>query len=709
MLEKRPWTKLVVLLLGFVIVLLLWHELSTPRYIVVPASTTISTPYTVLTKDDPGFTEKVLHVPENDYNQLIDLNFNFSMINFICNETIPLLLLVLVHSAPSNFEKRQTIRETWGEKEDNVKVLFMVGSVGTHSEHLQKMIEAENVLHNDVIQGSFADTYRNLTYKHVMTLKYFVYHCPQAKYILKTDDDVFVNMPTMKNFLIYDLSPHGARKGLFCTPRYNSLVLRSYRSKWRVSFSEYPERVYPAYCPGWALLYTPDVIFAIYKEAQKSNFFWIDDIHITGTLFKKLNFTHTNIEPLVLSESNLYNIVYRSYNVSQPFLFGSANMLEKEIRKLWNFVKKREAQRFIFSDITNQLNMLEKRPWTKLVVLLLGFVIVLLLWHELSTPRYIVVPASTTISTPYTVLTKDDPGFTEKVLHVPENDYNQLIDLNFNFSMINFICNETIPLLLLVLVHSAPSNFEKRQTIRETWGEKEDNVKVLFMVGSVGTHSEHLQKMIEAENVLHNDVIQGSFADTYRNLTYKHVMTLKYFVYHCPQAKYILKTDDDVFVNMPTMKNFLIYDLSPHGARKGLFCTPRYNSLVLRSYRSKWRVSFSEYPERVYPTHCPGWALLYTPDVIFAIYKEAQKSNFFWIDDIHITGTLFKKLNFTHTNIEPLVLSESNLYNIVYRSYNVSQPFLFGSANMLEKEIRKLWNFVKKREAQRFIFSDITN
>ncbi|XP_050517106.1 beta-1,3-galactosyltransferase 5-like [Diabrotica virgifera virgifera] len=353
MLEKRPWTKLVVLLLGFVIVLLLWHELSTPRYIVVPASTTISTPYTVLTKDDPGFTEKVLHVPENDYNQLIDLNFNFSMINFICNETIPLLLLVLVHSAPSNFEKRQTIRETWGEKEDNVKVLFMVGSVGTHSEHLQKMIEAENVLHNDVIQGSFADTYRNLTYKHVMTLKYFVYHCPQAKYILKTDDDVFVNMPTMKNFLIYDLSPHGARKGLFCTPRYNSLVLRSYRSKWRVSFSEYPERVYPAYCPGWALLYTPDVIFAIYKEAQKSNFFWIDDIHITGTLFKKLNFTHTNIEPLVLSESNLYNIVYRSYNVSQPFLFGSANMLEKEIRKLWNFVKKREAQRFIFSDITN--------------------------------------------------------------------------------------------------------------------------------------------------------------------------------------------------------------------------------------------------------------------------------------------------------------------------------------------------------------------
>ncbi|XP_072399035.1 beta-1,3-galactosyltransferase 5-like isoform X1 [Diabrotica undecimpunctata] len=348
--------------------------------------------------------------------------------------------------------------------------------------------------------------------------------------------------------------------------------------------------------------------------------------------------------------------------------------------------------------------MLKKRSWSKLVVFLLGFVIVLLLWHKLSTPRYIVVPASTTISTPYIVLTEDDTGFPEKVLHVPENDYNQLIDLNFNFSMINFICNETIPLLLLVLVHSAPVNFDKRQTIRETWGEKEENVKVLFMVGSV--HSEHTQKMIEAENVLHNDVIQGSFADTYRNLTYKHVMTLKYFVYHCSQAKYILKTDDDVFVNMPTMKNFLIYDLSPHGARKGLFCTPRYNSLVLRSYRSKWRVSFSEYPERVYPTYCPGWVLLYTPDVIFAIYKEAQKSHYFWIDDVHITGTLFKKLNFTHTDIEPLVLSESNLYNVVYRSYNVSQPFLFGSANTLETEIRKLWNFVKKREAHKFIFSD---
>ncbi|XP_056632165.1 beta-1,3-galactosyltransferase 5 [Diorhabda sublineata] len=345
--------------------------------------------------------------------------------------------------------------------------------------------------------------------------------------------------------------------------------------------------------------------------------------------------------------------------------------------------------------------MFEKRPWSKLLVLLLCLLTCIFIWHELVSYPTGIAP---TTPTAYTLFTQDDTGFADRVLHLPENDYSQLIDLNFNFTMINFICNETIP-LLLILVHSSPNNFAKRKTIRETWGRNDDNVKVVFMVGSV--NSTQLQKRLEIENQLHKDFAQGSFIDTYRNLTYKHVMSLKYFIYHCPQAKYVLKTDDDVFVNMPTMKNFLRYDLSPHGASNGLFCTPRYNSLVLRSYRSKWRVSFAEYPDRVYPTYCPGWTILYTPDVVFGLYKEAQKTEYFWIDDIHLTGTLTQKLNFTHTDIEPLILSKNILNRIVYYSYNYSQPFIYGREDLIEKQIRGLWNYVTTREAPKYIFRDI--
>ncbi|XP_023015847.1 beta-1,3-galactosyltransferase 5 [Leptinotarsa decemlineata] len=347
--------------------------------------------------------------------------------------------------------------------------------------------------------------------------------------------------------------------------------------------------------------------------------------------------------------------------------------------------------------------MLERRLWSNIGLLLIAFFAFLGLWHTFVSSRFLqVVPTSTTSA--YTLYTESQSGYPSRALQLPERDYNQLIDLNFNFSIVNFICNDSQPLLLLVLVHSSPSNFAKRKTIRETWGQKDENIKVLFLIGSVT--SSDLQKTLEDENRLHNDFVQGTFLDTYRNITYKHVMAFKYSIYHCPQAKYILKTDDDVFVNMPTMMNFLKYDLSPYGAENVLFCTPRRNSKVLRSYRSKWRVSFAEYPDRIYPTYCPGWTLLYSPDVVFALYKEAQKAAYFWIDDIHITGTLIKKINVVHTDIESLVLSQWNLYKIVSFYYNVSDPFLYGRANMKQSEIRALWKFVKMHDAPKYIFRD---
>ncbi|KAF5288255.1 hypothetical protein FQA39_LY04023, partial [Lamprigera yunnana] len=187
-------------------------------------------------------------------------------------------LLILIHSAPKNYDRRKSIRETWGSKRDRIAVFFMLGTV--KETLVQNKLEDENESHNDIIQGSFLDIYRNMTYKHVMTLKYAVYHCPQAKYILKTDDDVFVNIPTMLDFLTLDLSPNGAKNLLSCTKQTNAPVKRTYRSKWRVSFSDYKGRFYPPYCPGWVILYSPDVVFTLYKNVQQSKYFWIDDVLI---------------------------------------------------------------------------------------------------------------------------------------------------------------------------------------------------------------------------------------------------------------------------------------------------------------------------------------------------------------------------------------------------------------------------------------------
>lgn len=139
----------------------------------------------------------------------------------------------------------------------------------------------------------------------------------------------------------------------------------------------------------------------------------------------------------------------------------------------------------ITADISNQLlwfffvsgwfqNMLEKRPWPNIGFFILISSACVLLWKATISPF-------TKVSKP-TVYTLLGQNHTEPSYYLPLNDYNQLIDLNFTFITLNLVCNDSTP-LLLVLVHSSPSNFAKRTTIRETWGQKSENVKVLFMIG----------------------------------------------------------------------------------------------------------------------------------------------------------------------------------------------------------------------------------
>jgi hypothetical protein len=66
---------------------------------------------------------------------------------------------------------------------------------------LQVSLESENDQHHDLLQGSFRDAYRNMTYKHIMALKWVLHFCPGVRYVLKTDDDTFVNTPVLMRAL----------------------------------------------------------------------------------------------------------------------------------------------------------------------------------------------------------------------------------------------------------------------------------------------------------------------------------------------------------------------------------------------------------------------------------------------------------------------------------------------------------------------------
>lgn len=158
-----------------------------------------------------------------------------------------------------------------------------------------------------------------------------------AKYVLKLDDDVFVHTPAVIEFLTHDLSPRGARRLILCDAVTMAMVRRSWRSKWRVSPLEYSGKVYPDYCAGWAIMYSPDSVFLLYREAQKASYFWIDDVHVTGTLAKKVNLTHTPLNSLILNQSRMESFIQKP-SAPSDFLFGPANLAETDIRALWKAV-----------------------------------------------------------------------------------------------------------------------------------------------------------------------------------------------------------------------------------------------------------------------------------------------------------------------------------------------------------------------------------
>ena len=87
------------------------------------------------------------------------------------------------------------IRDTWGNPDIpdiNTRLVFLLGA--TDDTNLQKSISEESSAHGDIVQGEFLDTYHNLSYKAIMGNLWVSEFCEQAEFVVKTDDDMFVDL-----------------------------------------------------------------------------------------------------------------------------------------------------------------------------------------------------------------------------------------------------------------------------------------------------------------------------------------------------------------------------------------------------------------------------------------------------------------------------------------------------------------------------------
>ncbi|XP_055296054.1 beta-1,3-galactosyltransferase 5-like isoform X2 [Sitodiplosis mosellana] len=290
---------------------------------------------------------KLFHILEDvneNPNRMFDVpEFKYLISKPRCSRnSLAPYFVTLVHSSPTQFERRAACRNTWAHSDPRTETYFLMGMVQSSS--LQKRINDEDAQFNDIIQGNFIDSYHNLTYKHTMALKWFTDNCPDVKYLLKLDDDVFVNIPAMHKFLATNKNDQKFILGIYFPPQETCR-----QGKWKISYEDIIENFVPEYASGQSVIYSNDFVREAYKKTFTTKFLWIDDLYITGYIRMQLNIRVEPIYPFRLSDDALQMVLNGSTTkLPDPmFIVSEHDRKYDEMIKLWKFTEEYRSEHFI--------------------------------------------------------------------------------------------------------------------------------------------------------------------------------------------------------------------------------------------------------------------------------------------------------------------------------------------------------------------------
>ncbi|XP_063736903.1 beta-1,3-galactosyltransferase 1-like [Eleginops maclovinus] len=274
--------------------------------------------------------------------------------------------------------------------------------------------------------------------------------------------------------------------------------------------------------------------------------------------------------------------------------------------------------------------------------------------------------------------------------------FHQAYPRNYHFIMDNKeVCKTKTPLLVL-LVPVAPKNVAARDAIRQTWGSSSevrgDVVLTLFMLGLYrAADVDVVQEKLQQENLLHHDLIQSDFLDTYLNLTIKTMVIMDWLVTRCPEAAYAMKVDSDIFLNIDNLVMMLQKpDIPKLNYLTGMLM---WHRPVIRSKSSKWYVPVEMYPEPFYPTYTLGMGYVFSNDLPKKIVEASKSVNHFTIEDAYV-GACMKKLGLSPR--PPPNPSQFRAYNQKYDRCQYSKiiTYILGSP----KQLVDYWTDLKRPE-----------
>ncbi|CAF0749879.1 unnamed protein product [Didymodactylos carnosus] len=206
-----------------------------------------------------------------------------------------------------------------------------------------------------------------------------------------------------------------------------------------------------------------------------------------------------------------------------------------------------------------------------------------------------------------------------------------------------------------------------RNGIRRTWGNVDVlqkysklNIKLLFLVDI----DEMRLLRVKLENQLFNDIVQVHLPEYYELVTYRDAAIFDYSARYCSLAKYIFKTDDDVFINSLLLAKFVSQLNRTKRESTIVKCSndlfndeplvmyghPIYNSVVFRDtnhpVNKRYVVTLNEYKCNMYPTFLSGFGYLVPANVrsllLCTFYRDPKP---FHLSDVYFTALLGEYLN----------------------------------------------------------------
>ncbi|XP_046453458.1 uncharacterized protein LOC124201058 isoform X3 [Daphnia pulex] len=202
------------------------------------------------------------------------------------NSSSRISLFISVISGPNNYERRAAIRRTWpvhlknqtnlNHPLDVVGFGFVIGL--TNDSVVQQKVKEESEQFGDILLVNMIDRYVNLSVKVASLFNWVDTYCPRVDYVLKVDDDVYVNVHNLATVLhsltVADQSIYGRQCGGNIPDRKGG--------KWMTSYENWPWQKFPIYFQGAGVVIAGSAVRPILAAMQVTPYFIWDDMYLVG-------------------------------------------------------------------------------------------------------------------------------------------------------------------------------------------------------------------------------------------------------------------------------------------------------------------------------------------------------------------------------------------------------------------------------------------